>query len=273
VIEKKDYYSILEVDVQTGPQEIRNAYRRLAFRYHPDRNGGDSTASEKMKAINEAYAVLSDPHKRKEYDILRQQYGSFASSRFRQGYSDEDIFRGSDINHIFEEMARAFGFSGFDEVFRSWYGAGYGGFASCSPGTFSKGFVYRGPFEASPPRSRFPLGGKIGKLARYLLKRLWGLEWPERGKDRYDVITLDPQQAQQGGEIAYFDRGKSKQLEVKVPPRIRDGQRIRLKGMGADGRGGAEPGDLYLKVRVKSSLWQKMRDFSKKVRRSVLTAS
>lgn len=282
MIGEKDYYSILKVDEQAGPQEIRDAYRRLAFRYHPDRNEGDATAGEHMKDINEAYAVLSDPRKRSEYDILRQQYGPFASSRFKRGYSDEDIFRGSDIDHIFEEMARAFGFSGFDEVFRSWYGAGYRGFASRSPGTFGRGFAHRRPFSggyrygggtgagagfsgATTSAPGFPLGGKIGKLTRYLLKKLWGLEWPERGKDRYDVLALHPRQAQQGGEIRYRHGKRSKDLVIAIPPGTPDGQQIRLRGMGNAGKGGGQAGDLYLTVRVKRSLLKKIRDIVEQI--------
>jgi curved DNA-binding protein CbpA len=98
---QKDYYNILGVDRDASQQAIKEAYRKLAFQYHPDRNTGDPAATEKMKDINEAYAVLSDVSKRREYDLLRSQYGSFAYERFRQSHTDDDIFRGSDINQIF----------------------------------------------------------------------------------------------------------------------------------------------------------------------------
>ena len=101
-----DYYQILGVGGHSTQQQIKDAYRKLALQYHPDRNKGNPGAAEKMKKINEAYAVLSDPGKRREYDALRQQYGSFAYDRFRQGYSEQDIFRGSDINQIFEDRVR-----------------------------------------------------------------------------------------------------------------------------------------------------------------------
>ena len=116
-----DYYQILEVDRNVTPQTIKEAYRRLAFQYHPDRNRGNPSAVEKMKEINEAYAVLFDPRKRRDYDTLREQYGPYGYDRFKQSYSEQDIFRGSDINQIFEEMARAFGFRSFDEIFKESY--------------------------------------------------------------------------------------------------------------------------------------------------------
>ena len=103
---RKDYYHILGVEKNATSQQVKEAYRKLALQYHPDRNKGDLNAVEKMKELNEAYAVLSDAAKRKRYDGMRQEYGAHAYDQFRQGYSDQDIFRGSDLNQVFEEMAR-----------------------------------------------------------------------------------------------------------------------------------------------------------------------
>jgi len=77
---QKDYYQIIGVDKNAGSKQIKEAYRKLAFKYHPDRNKENQEASEKMKHFNEAYAVLSNPAKRREYDALRQQFGSSAYS-------------------------------------------------------------------------------------------------------------------------------------------------------------------------------------------------
>ncbi|HNT44323.1 MAG TPA: DnaJ domain-containing protein, partial [Syntrophorhabdaceae bacterium] len=74
----KDYYEVLEISVEATDRQVKEAYRRLAFQYHPDRNGSDPGAVERMKSINEAYAVLSDPAKRQRYDNLRQSYGTSA---------------------------------------------------------------------------------------------------------------------------------------------------------------------------------------------------
>jgi DnaJ-class molecular chaperone len=270
---QKDYYQVLGVDAGAGQQQIKDAYRGMAFRYHPDRNRDNPAVTERMKDINEAYAVLSDPNKRKEYDSLRQQYGDFAYDRFRRGYSEQDIFRGSDINQIFEELARSFGLKGFDAIFREFYGADYRSFEFHRPGFFGRGFVYSSPLgrrHHHPQQGAggrvygmpgLPMGGIIGKAVRYLLKKVWAVEWPERGKDLFDQVTIDPMQARMGAEVRYSSKENSKDLLIKVPPGTRDGQRIRLRSMGANGKGGEGPGDLYLKVRVKRSLLQRVQDF------------
>ena len=263
-----DYYKILGVDRNATPQKIKEVYRKLAFQYHPDRNKGNPSAVENMKEINEAYAVLSDPGKRRDYDTLRDQYGPYGYDRFRQGYSEQDIFRGSDINRIFEEMARSFGFRGFDEVFKESYGQGYRSFEFRRPGVFGRGFIFFGPAyqRINPSEVTASLGilpGYLGKITRYLLKKMLVIKAPERGKDWVDVVTLDPLQAQQGGRARYIHRRRSRELIVTIPPGIREGQKIRLKGMGAEGKDGGEPGDLYLKVQIRKHLLQKVKDLLK----------
>ncbi|MGQ9638565.1 MAG: DnaJ domain-containing protein [Thermodesulfobacteriota bacterium] len=263
---QKDYYKILGVQRTSTPQEIKEAYRKLAFQYHPDRNKGDPSALEKMKEINEAYAVLSDPKKRNDYDILREQFGAYSYERFRRSYSEEEIFRDSDIFQIFEEMARGFGLRGFEEVFREFYGQGYRSFEFRSPGVFGRGFIFFGtnrgrekPREKILPSEILP--GVLGKLLRYFLKKTFGLREPKRGKDMEGVIYLTPQQALIGGKGRFFHRKRSKELILTIPPGIKEGQKIRLKGMGEEGREGGEPGDLYLKVKIKKPLLDRLKDF------------
>ena len=84
VTDQEDYYQILGVEREAIPQKIKEAYRKLAFQYHPDNNRGNPAALEKMKKVNEAYAVLSDPRKKESYDALSQEYGPFAYDRFRR---------------------------------------------------------------------------------------------------------------------------------------------------------------------------------------------
>lgn len=264
---QKDYYETLTLDNKASQKQIKEAYRKLALEYHPDRNR-DPLAAAKMKEINEAYAVLSDPAKRKEYDTLQQTYGAAASSRFRQSYSQEDIFRGSDIRHVYEEISRVFGLRGFEEIFREFYGPGYRTFEFRRPGFSARAFTFRHPFgTGSGGEPSFPSlpGGALGRALKFLLKKKWGIEWPERGKDLNDRITIPPSLARTGGKIGFVFRQKGKELLVTIPPRIRDGQRIRLKGMGKSGKGGGEPGDLYLRIRVKNSLLQKALDVARRL--------
>lgn len=259
-MEPKDYYQILGVGQNAGPKQIKEAYREQAFKYHPDRNKGNPESIEKMKTVNEAYAVLSDPQKRLEYDALRQQFGSSARNRFRKNYSEQDIFSGSDIHHIFEEMTKTFGLRGFDEIFREFYGPGYRTFEFKKPGLSAWGFVFFGRFGRGNHRPiQLPPGGTLGKLSRFILKQIGGIELPKNGVDINDVIHLDSQSAQQGGPYAYFLKKKSKKLIVKIPPGVRDGQKIRLEGMGEEGADRGKPGDLYLTVKIRRPLLQKVK--------------
>jgi DnaJ-class molecular chaperone len=266
-MEQKDYYEILGLEQSATIKQIKNAYRQLALQYHPDRNRDDPTAADKMKAVNEAYAVLSNPQKRNEYDAIRQQFGSSAYTRFRQTYSEQDIFSGSDINRIFEEIARSFGLRGFDEIFKEFYGQGYRTFEFKQPGFTARGFVFTGLFGRENHNSTaVPAGGILGKLSRHLLKKISGIELPENGKDVDDIIHLSPAQAHRGGPHPYLLKKKSKKLMITIPPGVRDGQKIRLSGMGEDGTSGGKSGDLYLKVHIKKALLKKLKELISDIR-------
>ena len=264
---QNDYYQILGIDQKASPRQIKDTYRKLAFEYHPDRNRQNPEAAEKMKQVNEAYAVLSDPAKRREYDAMRQQFGSSAYSQFRQNYSEQDIFSGSDINQILEQMARAFGLRGFDEIFKEFYGQGYRHYEFRKPGFFAKSHYFTGP---RPSRglnaSDLRLQGGIGKLTRFFLRQFSGIELPENGADLKDSIRLSSEFARQGGPYAYYLRKKDKKLVVKIPPGIKHHQQIRLAGMGEDGKGGGKAGDLYLKVCIRKPLLEHLKDFLAKMR-------
>ena len=260
-MEQQDFYEVLGVSSDADAKHIKDAYRQLAFQYHPDRNAENADAAEKMKKVNEAYAVLSNPEKRQEYDNLRQRFGSSAYGQFRQHYSEQDIFRGSDINAVLEELARAFGLRGFDEIFKEFYGQGYQSFDFKKRGFSAKGFVYTAPFgKRVQQKVPFQSKGVLDKLTRYAVKKISGVELPENGSDGIDVIELSPEQAKNGGPYAYFNRKQSKKLVVKVPPGIKEGQKIRLSGMGENGKGGGTAGDLYLKVKIKKPLLRKIKD-------------
>ena len=102
--------------------------------------------------------------------------------------------------------------------------------------------------------------GMLGRLVKYGIKKKWGIEIPERGKDLHDIVTISPELAVRGGKFTYLNRSEQRELLVTIPPGIRAGQRIRLKRLGSEGKGGGEPGDLFLRVRVRSAFFQKLRD-------------
>ena len=260
-----DYYDVLGVEKDATARKIKEAYRANAFRYHPDRQADDAAAAEKMKQLNEAYAVLSNPDKRRDYDMLRRQYGSSAHRQFRQNYSEQDIFKDSDVWRVFEEMAKQSGFRGFEEVFRPFYGQGFQHFECRRPGFFAKGFFFSGhvgPMHGGGPRRghRGLFGkGLMGLLANAMVRGATGNALPQKGADAMDTIHLTPNLSRTGGAYAYYHKSSNKKLIVKVPPGIRDGQRIRLAGLGKAGRSGAPPGDLYLRVRIHQSLPEKIK--------------
>ncbi len=262
-MEHKDFYNVLGITREANQGEIRSAYRKLAFEHHPDRNRDNPGAAERMKEVNESYAALSDPEKRRQYDALRYTYGASANSRFRQTYSEQDIFRGSDIQQIFEELSRAFGLRGFDDIFRESYGTRYQTFEFRRPGVFGSVFV-SGAGRDGGNAQAFPGGRRLIRLIRYGLKKKWGIELPEQGADLNDIITISPALARKGGKINYSCRKYRRDLLVTIPPDIRTGQKIRLKGMGEEGKGGAKSGDLFVLVRIRNPWLQKIMDLFKR---------
>lgn len=261
-MEYKDYYELLEIREDASEREIREAYRRLAFQYHPDRNAGKPEASEMMKKVNEAYAVLSHVEKKREYDFLRRQYGPDAASRYRRSHTSEDIFQGSDIERIFEEVARSFGLRGFEEVFREQYGNGFRTFEFRRPGVSGRGFVFTGPFaRGRRDGGEVPGAEALGKLPRFLLEKLGGLILPQDGRDREDTLFLTEEESLHGGAFPYEEKLSGKKLVVKIPPGIGEGRRIRLTGMGKPGKNGGKPGDLYLRVRIRKPLLERIGGF------------
>lgn len=226
---QEGYYERLGLDKDAEQSQIKEAYRKLAFQYHPDRNPGDEACAETMKSINEAYAVLSNPEKRAEYDRMRAMFGSQAHDRFRNAYSTEDIFRGSDINDIFETISRMFSEQGFQNG------------ANGGSRTFYWDFG---------DRSGVNSGHKVGNI---LMRHLMGKFMPIQGEDAHDVIWVNEPLAKAGGPYAYENIWHGKKLVVHIPKSTRDGQSMRLAGMGKPGKNGGPNGDLLLKLRVRKS--------------------
>ncbi|MDL2321380.1 DnaJ domain-containing protein [Desulfosarcina sp. OttesenSCG-928-B08] len=257
-----NYYQILNVDCNADAQQIKNSYRELAFKYHPDRNASDPSSADRMKSINEAYAVLSNPDKRREYDLMRQRFGDDAQARFRSAYTEQEIFRGSDVHQIFEEMARSFGLRGLDAIFsdltRQVEINGHG--------LTGKGFIYTGQFGKGPfgGGGQNPLSGTLSpRLTRFvgnLFQKVTGIYLPQAGEDIHDTISLTKELAASGGAFTWRHPKRLTDLSITIPPGTQDGQRIRLAKMGGEGKHGGDNGDLYLKVKVKKPFLEKARD-------------
>jgi len=208
-----DYYKTLGTKKEASPTEIKKAYRKLALKYHPDRNKGDAGAEAKFKEISEAYAVLSDPEK-------KQQYDNYGSTGFHQRYSQEDIFRGFDLNDILRQFG--VGGSGGAANFRSNMG-GNGRFNSF----FNQG-------------NNGGCGGGGCRTA------------PEKGQDMtYQInVTLDEVLNGADRTITLRKNGNSQDVSVKIPKGIEEGKKLRLQGKGGSSKNGGPPGDLYLKVEI-----------------------
>ncbi len=199
-----DYYDILGVSKTASEEEIKKAYRKKALEFHPDRNKNDPRAEEKFKEVSEAYAVLSDKEKRKQYDM-------FGDERFHQRYSEEDIFRGFDIN----EILRGFGMGGLGGSFDDLFGSGFGG-------PFGSVFGHR---QGGGPRRGQDMVSQINIT----------FEEAALGADK--VLSI---QRPQGTEAT----------SVKIPPGVQSGSRLRLAGKGQPSPDKGPPGDLYLRVHV-----------------------
>jgi DnaJ-class molecular chaperone len=253
----KDFYQILEVDRSADFKQIKESYRKLALQYHPDRNRDHPEAAVKMKEINEAYAVLSDPDKRRDYDAIRQAHGARAYERYRSTHSEQDIFRGSDVYQIFEELSKTFGLRGFEEIFKEMYGKDYQTFVFRRGGMEGQ-FRYprRNAGKNGPSPGLF--NKMMGKIMQKGIEGVFGVELPVPGEDKTEHLAVPHNLAREGGKIKFFCRTSRKNLVVAIPRGIRTGQKIRLRGMGGPGKGGAPAGNLYLHIQVSPAWMSKL---------------
>lgn len=217
----KDYYDILGVARTATPQELKTAYKKLARKYHPDLNKGDPASEEKFKKVNEAYAVLSDTEKRKQYD-------TFGAEGFGQRYSQEDIFRGADFSG-FEDLLGGMGLS---DLLGSLFGGG----------------GKRG--RRSSQRGGSPFGHGVRMDGFGFDPRQFGGGMPPQGQDAEAELTLSIQEAFQGvsRRVTLQHGGQLLELDVKIPPGTREGQKLRIRGKGTTSAPGGPAGDLYLRI-------------------------
>jgi curved DNA-binding protein len=205
----KDYYGVLGIERSASEAEIKKAYRKLAMKFHPDRNKDDKAAEERFKDISEAYAVLSDKDKKRQYDM-------FGAEGFGERFSQEDIFRSFDFGSIFDDLGVG-GDGGFD--IRSLFGGGGGG----------------GGFN--------PFGGQGGPRGAY---------GPTKGQDVKSPLTISFHESFNGGDRALNLSATSgpETINVKIPPGIKTGQKLRVRGKGQPSPNGGPGGDLFLEIQV-----------------------
>lgn len=227
----KDYYKILGVNRDASEKEIKGAYRKLARKYHPDVNPGDKSAEAKFKEINEAHEVLSDKEKRKKYDLYGDQW-QYADQFAKAGGQQTpfwDFYRGGDRSFRFEEGD-----------FGSLFGDLFQGFRTRTSGR-----------QVRTRRGRdidYPVEITLEE-AYHGTKRILSLKTEE-------VCTSCKGTGKIQNAICSACRGsgaaeKIKQLEVKIPPGVKDGSRVRIAGKGEPGYAGGKSGNLYLVTSVK----------------------
>jgi DnaJ-class molecular chaperone len=218
-VEYKDYYKTLGVPKSASTDDIKKAYRKLARQYHPDVNK-KSDAEKRFKEINEANEVLSDPEKRKRYDTVGPEWEQFAQQRGRPPGTGgfQYVYTGQPGENPFGDDA-----SGFSDFFRTLFGATNGGVGEADD-MFGR--------ARTRTRSRARQGEDVEGEVEITL--------PEAYKGTEQVIQISRQNGQ-----------PARRLTVKIPPGVKDGQRIRLAGQGNPGVGGGPPGDAFLRVRVK----------------------
>ena len=225
----KDYYQILGVNRNASEKEIKQAYRRLARKHHPDLNPGDKSAETRFKDINAAYEVLSNPEKRKKYDQFGDQWEY--AEQFAKGGGQAGVWWDVGKGGTTFEYGDV---SGLDDIFSDLFGsAGMGSGMRRGP---QRGQDVETPVEIS-------------------------LEEAYRGSKRVvQLQTTEPCTAcggtgRVGNRVCTMCGGNGgkaipRRLEVKIPAGVKDGSRIRMAGEGAPGRAGGSKGDLYLVVRV-----------------------
>jgi len=221
-VQYKDYYETLGVPRSASDGEIKKAFRKLAREYHPDVAKDKKKAEEKFKEVNEAYEVLGDPAKRKKYDELGANWKSGAEFRPPPGWENfggGQAFRGRGGGG--QEFEFHFGGTGFSDFFEQLFGS---------------------------------MGGRRGGFSRFT--NFEGQELAERGRDIEGDIMVTLEEAMRGSVRTVNVRhnvGRSIKTEthqVKIPPGVAEGQRLRIAGRGEAGSGGGAAGDLYLRVRL-----------------------
>jgi curved DNA-binding protein len=231
-MEFKDYYQTLGVTKTASDKELKQAYRKLARKHHPDVNPGDKSAEARFKEINEAYEVLGDPDKRRKYDELGANWRMYEQAQQQgQGFPGGSPFAGTggawNINMggpgggyrtmTEEEMHDLFGDEDpFSDFFKTFFGGG---------GAAREGGRAR---QGRAPRT-------------------------QKGRDIEHEVELTLEEAYHGAtrRISIKQGGHARSVDVRIPVGVKDGSRVRAAGEGESGANGGASGDLYLRVRIR----------------------
>jgi len=273
---QRDYYEVLGVKKGASIEELKKAYRKLAVKYHPDKNPGDKQAEDRFKEINEAYAVLSDPKKKEQFD-------QFGSNNFHQHYSQEDIFRGFNVDDLFKDQ----GF-GTDDIFSRIFGGGMRHQRGGQGRMAAKGedynmeiqVTFRDAYDGADKRIAYLRDGAREELS---VKIPAGIEsgtklrvagrggsgrgggpagdifltvnvgadalFQREGADIVLPLEVRFSEAALGGTIDVPTMEGPKR--IKIPAGIQTGTKVRLKGHGFHQPGKKERGDMYVRIGVK----------------------
>jgi curved DNA-binding protein len=225
-MEFKDYYKTLGVTKAATEKEIKQAFRKLARKLHPDVNPGDKAAEAKFKEVNEAYEVLGDPASRKKYDELGANW------------------------RMYEQTGAQGGANPFTGGFGGGTGGSRGGFRTMSQEEMEELFGDQNPF--SDFFTTFFGGGGTSGPGGSAGSRSAGRARQRPGRDIENEIQLSLEDAYHGTtqRLMMTHDGRSRTVDVRIPAGVVDGSRVRVSGEGEQGVGGAESGHLYLRVRL-----------------------
>lgn len=213
-MEYKDYYKTLGVPKSATEKEIKQAYRKLARKYHPDVNPNNKSAERTFKDINEAYAVLSDAEKRKTYDTLGPEWQQRSRTQGQPG--GYQTYTTSDMGE-------------FSDFFESLFGGGAAGTGQREGFEFDLGSLFGRGRRGSEPQTAQLRGTNLEQTIDITLREAF------QGTTRTFTLTRPD--------------ATTERIEVKIPAGVREGSRVRVKGKGNPGNG-SQPGDLYLIVHV-----------------------